>query len=178
MRTDEVTQRLRQAVARVRHADHHLLAVDVSERCIAARLAMYLREYFVDYDVDVEYNRYGDDVKHLYDLVTTCPRERNGNSQGQCVLPDVVVHRRGSKKSNLLIVEMKKSSNPTGMDHDIQRILAFRQQLGYQVGALLVCDVGNTPDIRVAKVFPEEPIPEDDGPAVVSAAVHSGRARI
>ena len=76
--------------------------VDVSERCIAARLAMYLREYFTDYDVDAEYNRHGEDKKKLYDLVDKRDCSRDRDDEGQTVLPDVIVHRRGDDDSNLL----------------------------------------------------------------------------
>ena len=39
MRTDEVKDYLAQATDRVKKEDYHLLMLDVSERCIAARLA-------------------------------------------------------------------------------------------------------------------------------------------
>ena len=149
MRTDEVRHYLERAIARVEHADRHLLVFNVSERCIATRLAMYLREYFVDYDVDVEYNRDGEHVKQLYKQVRHDPGDRGEETQGQSVMPDVVVHRRGGDHSNLLVIEMKKSANPTGIDNDRQRIRAFRTELGYNVGALVVCQTGHDPSICV-----------------------------
>ena len=107
MRADEARNYLDRATARVEAEDRHLLEVNVSEWCIAARLAMYLREYFWDFDVDVEYNRDGDEVKRLHDVVRDCPRDRD---DGHRVLPDVIVHRRGLRgDSNLLVIEMKKN---------------------------------------------------------------------
>ena len=149
MRIDEVKQFLERAIARTERADRHLLVVNVSERCIATRLAMYLREYFVDYDVDVEYNRHGDDVKQLHDVVRHCPRDRGDTGQGQSVLPDVVVHRRGNDDANLLVIEMKKSRNLRGIERDRQRIRAFRTELQYDLGALVVCRTGKLPAIQV-----------------------------
>ena len=140
MRTDEVKDYLTQATARVEKEDSHLLMVDVSERCIAARLAMYLREYFADYDVDAEYNRHGEDKKKLYDLVDKHDCSRDRGDEGQRVLPDVIVHRRGDDDSNLLIVEMKKSANQGDIARDRHRIKAFRAELGYEFGALVVCE--------------------------------------
>ena len=139
MKTDEVKDYLMQATARVQKEDNHLLMIDVSERCIAARLAMYLREYFADYDVDTEYNRHGEDKKKLYDLVDKHDCSRDRGDEGQTVLPDVIVHRRGDDDSNLLIIEMKKSANQDGMTRDRRRIQAFRAELGYESGALVVC---------------------------------------
>ena len=151
--TGEVKDYLAQAIAKVEDEDRHLLEVNVSERCIAARLAMYLREYFADYDVDVEYNRHGDDTKQLHELVDAhdCHRDRN---EGRTVLPDVVVHRRGGDNFNLLIIEMKKSGNQSGMERDRLRIQAFRDELHYKLGALVVCKTGkNRPSIKVNKWF-------------------------
>ena len=150
MKTCEAQDYLVQATARVEKEDRHLLMVDVSERCIAARLAMYLRDAMpADYDVDVEYNRHGPDKKQLYDLMDKhdCARDLR-RDEGQTVLPDVIVHKRGVD-TNLLIIEMKKSANQRGMDRDRRRIRAFRNELGYQFGALVVCKTGDRPAIAV-----------------------------
>lgn len=150
MNTDVAKDYLVQAAARVEEEDRHLLVVDVSERCIATRLAMYLRDALsADYDVDVEYNRHGPDKKQLYDLMDKhdCDRDHR-RDEGQTVLPDVIVHKRGVD-SNLLIIEMKKSANRRGLVRDWRRIRAFRDELGYQFGALVVCKTGDRPAIDV-----------------------------
>jgi hypothetical protein len=56
---------LERALRRLLEDDRHLLENDLSERCIAARLAMYLHEGFPEHDVDVEYNRVGDIAKRF-----------------------------------------------------------------------------------------------------------------
>ena len=150
VRTGEARSYLERAIARVKDNDHHLLMVDVSERCIAARLAMYLRDALpAYYDVDVEYNRHGPDKKKLYDLIDehNCPRDRD--DEGQTVLPDVIVHKRGVDNSNLLIIEIKKSANQPGLERDIRRIEAFRAELRYVFGALVVCKTGDDPSIDI-----------------------------
>jgi hypothetical protein len=50
------------------------------------------------------------------------------------------------------VIEMKKTSNPAGMDCDRRRLDAFRGQLGYSFGALVECDTAfhNEPPIRVS----------------------------
>ena len=152
MKNDEVKEFLARAIARVSHADRYLLDVDASERCIAARLAMYLREDFVGYDVDVEYNRAGAEIKRLMAVVCRCPRDRI-ETEGQRVLPDVIVHRRGDDKSNLLVIEVKKSSDPRGVDCDHERLEAFRAELRYKFGALVVCTTGKRPRV-CAEFYP------------------------
>ena len=139
MKTDKVKDYLEQAIARVKAEDCHLLMIDVSERCITTRLAMYLREHFDNYNyaVDVEYNRHGEDKKQLHDLV-------------QRVLPDVIVHKRGHDNSNLLIIEMKKSAaNKDDIEIAKRRIRAFRDEFGYKFGAMVVCETKEHPAIYV-----------------------------
>lgn len=65
------------------------------------------------------------------------------------VLPDVIVHRRGDSNSNLLVIEMKKASNRSGLDSDRKRLKAFRKELGYNLGALVVCRTGSCPKVHV-----------------------------
>ena len=149
VRASQVKLHLERATTRVEEEDGHLLMIDVSERCIAARLAMYLREYFPAYDVDVEYNRHGKDKKQLYELVYHHGVHRDRDDEGQTVLPDVIVHRRGVDESNLLIIEMKKSENRVGLEKDRRRIRAFQRELGYKFGALVICQTGEQSEISV-----------------------------
>ena len=152
MKIDQVKNYLERAIARVCHTDRHLLVVDASERSIAARLAIYLQEDFVGYDVDVEYNRAGTEIKRLMAVVCRCPRDRI-ETEGQRVLPDVIVHRRGDNKSNLLVIEVKKSSDPRGTGCDHERLEAFRAELRYKFGALVVCTTGKRPKV-CAEFYP------------------------
>ena len=152
MKTDKVKDYLEQAIARVKAEDCHLLMIDVSERCIATRLAMYLREHFDNYNyaVDVEYNRHGEDKKQLHDLVHKHDCSRASDDGGQRVLPDVIVHKRGHDNSNLLIIEMKKSAaNQDDIKRAKRRIRAFRDELDYKFGALVVCETKEHPVISV-----------------------------
>lgn len=141
--TGEAKDYLKRAIAQIIEKDRYLLRVGVNERCISARLAMYLRDVLQadhpEYDVDVEYNRHGRDTKHLHDLLwaRNCPRNRDDDG-GQRVLPDVIVHQRENNDANLLIIEMKKSPNRYGLESDRLRIKAFRDQLRYNFGARLV----------------------------------------
>lgn len=80
--------------------DQYLLDHYVHERSIVFRFAHYLQnllnncEIFSEFDLDVEYNRNGYRPKRI-------PCRRNGAK------PDVIIHKRGSNKSNLLMIEFK-----------------------------------------------------------------------
>jgi len=133
-----VRRRLDAAVARLVHDDGYLLANNLGERCIAARLAMYLQGTFPEYAVDAEYNRDGDTPKRL-DLHSDCANYRNEHGES-LVVPDVIVHRRGPEGPNILVLEVKKTSNPAPRDCDRARIHAFRAQYGYEFAALIECE--------------------------------------
>ena len=138
MERDEVRRRLDAAVARLVRDDGYLLANNLGERCIAARLAMYLQGEFPDQNVDAEYNRDGDTPKRL-DLPEDCANYRNEHGES-LVVPDVIVHRRGPEGPNILVLEVKKTSNPVPRDCDRARIHAFRAQYGYEFAALIECE--------------------------------------
>ena len=76
-------------------------------------------------------------------------RERDKGSQLQSVLPDVIVHRQGDDNSNLMVIEMKKSSRPSGIESDRQRLMAFRDQLDYKLGGLVIFRTGRCPNTYV-----------------------------
>ena len=80
------------------------------------------------------------------------------NRDGEALaVPDVIVHQRGDQGPNVLVLELKKTSNPAGADCDRERVLAFREHLDYEFGALVECETrhGHSPGIRVSEWFGE-----------------------
>lgn len=149
MNPEESRAHLEAALRQLVMNDRHLLENDLNERCIASRLAMYLQAEFPDFAVDIEYDRQGDTPKRL-GLPEECgnARDREGRAR---VIPDMIVHRRGPHGPNVLVLEMKKSTNPESRVCDQQRVLAFRQQLHYSFAALIECEtrVGHEPNARI-----------------------------
>ncbi|CAM8826321.1 hypothetical protein [Burkholderia pseudomallei] len=122
-------------------ADRHLLCVNASERSISHRLAVHLASQFPDFDVDCEYNRDGFDVKRL---ALTEREVRDDDVDAVTVFPDIVVHKRGSNESNLLVVEMKKGSSNVSPRYDLEKLDAFRRELGYRYS--VHCTIGYARD--------------------------------
>ncbi len=153
MELPALQERVFAALARFAELDRYLLDHDLSERCIAARLAFHLQSVFPEHSVDVEYNRVGRPPKRL-GLPEECANYRNRHGESLAV-PDVIVHRRGPEGPNLLVLELKKPINPDGFDCDRQRIRAFRAQLAYCYGALIECETreGHVPCVRVVEWF-------------------------
>lgn len=122
------------AIQQLLQVDRELLIRDVNERAITARLADHLRPRFPGWEVDCEYNRNDRDVKR---------------ADGGVVVPDVVVHRRGTD-DNLLVIEVKKSNSTESDERDLEKLRAYRAlPLTYRAALFLKVVVGpNGPDVQ------------------------------
>ena len=70
-------------------------------------------------------------------------------------MPDVIVHSRGPEGPNILVLELKKTSNPEGHDCDFRRVEALRREFRYRFGALIECETQKRrePRIRIFQWF-------------------------
>ncbi|MBF4696052.1 hypothetical protein [Fusibacter ferrireducens] len=124
MKLYQIKRRINIAIEMLRVNDNYLLKNDVNERSITHKLAMYLEQTLgKEYDVDCEYNRNVDDPSNrkTIDLLL----ESDGNSRTQSVYPDIIVHKRGQTDSNLLIIEVKKSTNRDNGEFDLRKLECY-----------------------------------------------------
>lgn len=92
--------------------DHYFMEHDLNERTMTDSLASYIRPQirlwyrFHSYNTDCEYNRNMDEPKrgHYYNEMYNRPSE-NGDP---ILIPDIIVHKRGSNEHNLIVIEAKK----------------------------------------------------------------------
>ena len=138
MEHSEVERRIREALAEFEATDCYLLEKNLSERCIAARLAFHLQRVFPEFHVDVEYNRAGETPKRL-NVPEECANAIDDEKRA-LVVPDIIIHRRGPDGPNLVGLELKKTTDPRGTDCDRARIQSLTAELGYKYGALLECE--------------------------------------
>jgi hypothetical protein len=143
----ELRKRVDKALDSLLAADAELLERNAAERAIGGRLAAHLAPLFPDHHVDVEYDRHGLEPKAV-DLPPEC---RGGGRRR--VVPDIVVHRRGSDDQNLLAIELKKETNRESRDCDRAKLKAMRKQLNYQAGVLIDLPAG--PGARERRVKQE-----------------------
>ncbi len=136
--SESVEKKLREAIGRLCERDRFLLENDVNERSISHKLAEHLQEQFPDWHVDCEYNRNYDLVKRLN---IDPPDPPIGDTQGKTVYPDIVVHHRNTD-ANLLVIEIKKSTNAGGRRFDIEKLRLFTTELGYTYGAFVELAAG------------------------------------
>ena len=115
--------------------DVYLLEVDANERAITHKFAEALQIVFRSWHVDCEYNR------NLVD-----PKRITLHETVHAVVPDIVIHRRGSDK-NLLAVEAKKASTVgEGQFTDDQyKLTQYCRELNYRYALLVVFYTGQQP---------------------------------
>lgn len=118
------------AIKRVLAKDSCLLENSLHEGSIAFRLGLYLHEALdeSEYIVDMEYNK---------NLIMGGLKRVPIDGELDEVRPDLIVHKRGTS-SNMLAIEVKKSSNRTGQERDQKKIKGYLQQLGYQYGLTIL----------------------------------------
>ena len=111
--------------------DKDLLERDVNERSITHKVAEYLQYQFPHLNVDCEYNRRGNHGARKKTLSTN-----------ESVFPDIVIHKRGTKKENLVVIEAKKKGRSSRIDHNKLADYTNPKSHGYKVGISLVFDIG------------------------------------
>lgn len=124
--------------------DRLLFDVNVNERSLTHRLALYIEEslakhnqFFLECDVDCEYNRSLAEIKKLY---STAPSITSADLDAVTIYPDIVVHRRFRqyRSNNILVIEAKKQFEPSQLDKDKLSILTKGQRkYEYQYGVFI-----------------------------------------
>lgn len=115
--------------------DEYLLAADVSERSLSHMLAVRLWVRLPNFDIDCEYNRDGFSTKKL---MLSDRTTQDDALDAVTVFPDIVVHKRGRQDHNLLVLEMKKAASSVSHDYDIEKLVAFKNELQYRYAAHIV----------------------------------------
>lgn len=162
----QIKRRIELAVNTLRINDNYLLKHDVSERSIAHRLAIYLESTFgKEYHVDCEYNK---NIEHnsgcrKIEILKSRWNELNNFYNYEMdeemliekiVVPDIIIHRRGTNKSNIVVIEIKKSSSRVNIEYDYEKLKAYtcKGGLTYKYGVFINFKVNKEkyiePDIR------------------------------
>ena len=94
--------------------DKYLIDNDIHERSMTHKLAIYLEELFNGYDVDCEYNKNTTESKKIYDVEHKIQEIKKDTEyeykDSIAVFPDIIIHKRGNKLKNLLVIEVKKDN--------------------------------------------------------------------
>jgi hypothetical protein len=166
MQFEVVSPKLDSAVRQVLDRDRYLLEKDINEPAISHRLAVYLEAEFEGFNVDCEYNGNVDadsGRKYIHFLKTRAKQlgliDTNAIEQElvyRSVFPDIIVHKRGQNGSgnNLLVIEVKKSSNRKRGDWDAEKLSRFtssehENRFDYDYGAFVRFTVGAQPSVCI-----------------------------
>lgn len=119
-------ERIGKAIRLFMRNDLFLLQNDSSEWTIAHKFAEYLQQQFLEWHVDIEYNREKEKTKKTI--------------EGEVVRPDIIIHHRNTD-NNLLIIEIKKSNSPEDIKLNKQRLKDFTSPNGnfrYRLGIFII----------------------------------------
>lgn len=140
MKSNEYKQTIERVVNRCLAEQRQLLELDANERSITHKLAECIKEEFASYDVDCEYNRHGHYPKRL-----NLPKDEISwdDTEAKTVFPDIIIHKRGTDEFNLVVIEVKKSTNKSNYEFDKMKLDAFREELRYEIGLFLIVPTGS-----------------------------------
>ena len=158
MQTQEVDIRkvLEEALEQLKDQDSYLFNVDANERSLTHKLAEYLQARLpAGWNVDCEYNRNQGDTKKLIQKLRAIAGEpRYDDTDAKTVFPDIIIHKRGNNESNLLVIEIKKSTNRDSEGIvDKEKLNAFRQPpFCYRNAVFIKLVVGACPNYDISWV--------------------------
>ena len=92
-----------------------------------------------------EYNRRGNITK----TIRVPKNNKNWKSlKTQSTFPDIIVHERGPEGRNILVIEIKKSTNLDSGDADRAKLQAFRKEpYNYKFGLFLRIEIEKDDDV-------------------------------
>lgn len=157
IKPDEVKYKAQKAINKLFKNDIFLLTSNTNERSISHKLAEYLQQEFRDWNVDCEYNRdQHSDIKKISNWKTECLKEepKSDDSDAKTVYPDIIIHHRNTR-NNLLVIEIKKSSNTDEGKCDIEKLKMFIKDLNYQYGLFINFNVGQNIGLKSLKWLPD-----------------------
>ena len=129
-------------VAKTRFLENevYLLNSKANERSITHKFAEYLQKIFSCYwDIDCEYNRYGNNSKKKIEEVEKIVGKDTTTSEirARTIYPDIIVHKRGKEGSNLLVIEAKKDATTFNKKKDIDKLKKIKKEYNYKFACFL-----------------------------------------
>lgn len=119
---------------------------DIAERTLCAQLARIMQRSFPQHSVHTEYNRHGVEPKEV-----ELPNE-NGILTRNRVNPDIVVHQVGHDRENVVVIEVKKSTNAVPDHADLAKLAHIKQQIAYQHAVFLRLPTGDGADRKNIRI--------------------------
>ena len=159
MRKRVIEAKVDRAISMLKEKDRYLIEYFLHEQSLSHRLAVYLENLFPKkYNVDCEYNKKMDIENNIVNKSVRKSPQLPA-SETRDIRPDITIHKRGknNRKSNLLVIQIKKKENLQDRNEDIESLKELTDQDGeyqYQYGLFLYVD-NVTSEIK-KRWFPED----------------------
>jgi len=147
IRQKDVEEALQAAKEMFLTNDKYLLQVEANERSLTHKFAEYLQKvidkrWTGKWKVDCEYNRYGLDIKTVPNEVQEAvgTKTRTNDTEARTVYPDIIIHKRGKKEKNLVVIEAKKMKNNrdnSSLGADRKKLRVIQNKFRYKYAILL-----------------------------------------
>lgn len=152
-----IENKVEKAIKSFLKSDLILLKIDSNERSIAHKFAEHLQNEFEEWNVDCEYNRENHDLleknpKRLKEYISQCKPDKEPNINGALVYPDIIIHHRLTDE-NLLVIELKKTSNDDDGECDKKKLKKFIKELKYEFGIFINFNTTNDIGLEEFELF-------------------------
>ena len=123
--------------------ERKLFSYRINERTLTQRLSLHLQPSFRDpLSVDCEYNRMWEDNEDVVKQLPWGPEQVwTDDCDGRTVYPDIIIHERGGRFENLLVIEAKRNHGGRQLpDIDLRKLERFTHPDGdfrYRYGAFV-----------------------------------------
>lgn len=146
IKQDQIEKILADALAELYARNLDIIRLDVAERTICAQLVAILQRLCGDYAVHAEYNRHGVQPKEI-----ELPNDQ-GVLTWNRVNPDIIIHKPGHDQDNVLVIEVKKSTNPIPEEADLQKLGQIKRQIAYRYALFLRLPTGPNADVKAVRL--------------------------
>lgn len=140
MKKEKINRIIEIAKEKFLENDKDLFLADVNERSMTHKFAEYLQQFFgCNWNVDCEYNRYGQDTKKVIEeIVRIVGKDTlSSDTEAKTIYPDIIVHKRGKNGPNLLVIEAKKDASIAEQNKDTQKIKKIKGMYKYKFAVFL-----------------------------------------
>ncbi|MFH1536029.1 MAG: hypothetical protein ABIC96_03100 [Patescibacteria group bacterium] len=125
MDNQEIKHIIENALSILYRTEKEIINDETHEQTISARLMLHLQHLLPEWNVDVEFNRQGEN------------RGSKTDNEGENRKPDIIIHKRGPKGPNLAVILVKCEWNTKSRENDKTVAQSIKVARGYQTAFVL-----------------------------------------
>lgn len=144
---EELKKIIEEKITELIQCERYLFTIDAGEQTISHRLATRLENVFCGYNIDCEYNKHLESVKTFCGPLTNtccvCKERKTGSFR-----PDIIVHRRTTDESNLIVIEVKKNHDCEFDKNKLKELTKKEGKYKYKLGVFVQFNGADKPTIK------------------------------